>query len=65
MQRVSIDEVIKIKGEECRVVSINGRHLTVELLSSADRQRTSIESILNSQNRHERRAAEKKERDGR
>lgn len=62
MQRVEVDEVIKIKGEECRVVSINGRRLEVELLSSDDRMRRQMESILSEpRNRHERRAAAKKQ----
>ncbi len=63
MQRVKVDEVIKIKGEECRVVAINGRELVVELLSSNDRMRRDMESLLGEpRNRHERRAEEAKKR---
>jgi hypothetical protein len=68
MQRIAVHEIIKIKGEECRVVSIElrRRRVTLELLSSDDRMRTAIESpfLGEPRNRHERRAADKKERDG-
>ena len=60
MQRIAVHEVIKIKGEECRVVSIEGRRVTLELLSSDDRQRSYIDALFDEpRNRHERRAAEK------
>lgn len=63
MQRIEVDEIIKIKGEECRVVRINGRRLEVELLSSDDRLRREMGSILDApRNRHERRSADAKKR---
>jgi hypothetical protein len=38
MQRIEVGEVIKIKGEECEVVKIGRREITLKLLSSADRE---------------------------
>jgi hypothetical protein len=63
MQRLAVHEIIKIKGEECRVVSIEvrRRRVTFELLSSDDRQRSYLEDLFEGpRNRHERRAAERK-----
>lgn len=37
MGRISIGEIIKIKGEELEVVEIEGRHIRLKLLSSEDR----------------------------
>ena len=69
MQRIAVNEVIKIKGEECRVVRIGERQVLLELMSADDRmssEREALGSILLERafllNRHERRAAEKKGR---
>ncbi len=37
MQRIEVGEVVKIKGEELRVVSIEDRRITLELMSAEDR----------------------------
>ncbi len=37
MQRLTIGEIIKIKGEELEVVKIEGRECTLKLLSAAER----------------------------
>ena len=37
MQRIEVGEIIKIKGEELRVVSIESRRITLELMSAEDR----------------------------
>ena len=60
MQRIEVGETIKLKGEECKVISIGDRRVTLELLSSDDRQRSYIDALFDEpRNRHERRAAEK------
>jgi hypothetical protein len=38
MQRIYVGEVIKIKGEECEVVTIGRREITLKLLSTTDRE---------------------------
>jgi hypothetical protein len=38
MQRIGVGEVIKIKGEECEVVKIGRREITLKLLSTTDRE---------------------------
>ncbi len=54
MQRITIGEVVTIKGEDCRVVRISGRRVELELMSADDRTR----DRLKNPNRHERRALE-------
>ena len=44
MQRVEVGEVVKIKGEELRIVVIEDRRITLELLSADDRMRTEAEA---------------------
>ena len=44
MQSISVGETIKIKGEECEVVSIDGRELTLKLLSAEDRMRKELDA---------------------
>lgn len=36
MKRISVGEVIKLKGEDCKVVQIGARTITLELMSRAD-----------------------------
>ncbi len=61
MQRIAIAEVVKIKGEECRVVRIDGRKIELELMSFEDRMREEC-GLQAPRNRHERRAAGRKNR---
>lgn len=37
MQRIAVGEIIKLKGEECRVVKIGERRVTLELMSADER----------------------------
>lgn len=46
MKRISVGEVIQIKGEDCKVVQIGGRTITFELMSRADRDAAMSETIL-------------------
>ncbi len=69
MQRISVNEIIKLKGEDCRVVRIGERQVVLELMSATDRigvESEALASILEERasllNRHERRAAEAKKR---
>ncbi len=54
---IEIGEVVKIKGEECRVTEIKRRSITLELMSRTDRQEM-FDALDRASNRHERRAAE-------
>ncbi len=37
MQRISVGEVIQLKGKDCKVTQIGARTITLELMSNADR----------------------------
>ncbi len=59
MQRIGVGEVVKIKGEECRVTKIEGRRIELELMSAEDRIRSQMGLLIDEpRNRHERRKAE-------
>ena len=67
MQRIEVGEIIKLKGEDCRVVRIGERQVVLELMSATDRifgEAEAMASIMEERtsmlNRHERRAAAKK-----
>ena len=45
MQRISVGEVIKIKGEECEVVELGERTITLKLLSADERLRMQFKDI--------------------
>lgn len=44
MQRIAVGEVIKIKDEECEVVSFGNRTVTLKLLSHEDRMRKEMDA---------------------
>ena len=45
MQRIEVGEIIKIKGEELRVVSIESRRITLELMSAEDRIQDELKAL--------------------
>ncbi len=69
MQRLRVGEIVKIKGEELKVVGFSDRTVTLRLESAEDRftseraAGTTLED-LRTANRHERRAAAKKQGGG-
>ena len=61
MEKVSIGEVVPIKGNPTEVVRIEGRELTLKLMSIGDRHKHAMEELGMSRprNRHDRRKIEK------
>jgi len=69
MQRIEVGEIVKIKGEECRVESIGDRTITLGLLSRLERLSQELFGEkhledLRDLNRHERRRREREIRKG-
>lgn len=61
MERISIGDVVELKGQQCEVVDIEvgGRTVTLKLMSSYDRHQRALSGVVN---RHERRKAAAVER---
>lgn len=65
MERLTVGEVVKIKGAELRVVVIEDRRVTLELTSAAERRFAAALLDAEPRNRAERRAAEALDRKAR